>query len=498
MLLKDFSHGFRTNNITSQSLQAGKNVELKPTAYGLGIYRSNGNVLLNQIEGEEIIGGFDYIKGDNNFELIFTNDGTESKAYLYFNETLTLIKDSMSVNAKHFNAVNFNNGAFVTNGIDAPFFYEYGVGVTDIPCVAYGGENIRGLAVKVFDNRIFMGSGSGLYSCGLGDHTDWNSADVETTRAGYIKNFMNSSATIKAIENYQGKLIIHRTFDTVWLSGTSGSYSMDVISNVGCVNPFAVTNLDLYQIYFLNHINGIGLYYLSKNELGTIKAESEISQFIHEEFRNIDTTRADEVYCLANTKKNEIWTHIPRTDYTNNSYWLIFNLTTKCFYPPRITQPITSAWLYKGEIHVGTSDGKILREDRGNTFDGENISFEATTASLDFGTLELKEFEEQCNFILAGTILNKFMLSFIADDDESIETSTPIEQLTYNCMFWVNDYDDVTDPKYFWGEKWADSVPLIIQEDPLSGFSTLKIRFSGDDGDIGLMSLELPRAIVDN
>lgn len=487
---KDFSHGFRTNNITPQSLQAGQNIELKNTPYGRNIYRANGNTLITQIPNEKIIGGFDYEKGDNHYELIFTNTGTESKAYLFTNETLTSIKTGMSKDAKHFNAVNFNNGAFITNGVkeDTQIFYEYGVGATDIDATAQGGEKIRGLAPKVYDNRIFIETEGGLYQCGLGDHTDWSSSEVAKTRAGYEKNFLNRSSSIKAIETYKDSLMIYRTTDTVKLSGTSGSYEMNTISNVGATSPFAVSNLDDFQMYFLKHINGVGLYYLSNNALGIIKAESEISQFIHETFENIDNTRLDEIYVLSNTKKNEVWVHIPRTDYPNNAYWLIYNLTAKCFYPPRITQPITSAWLYKGEIHIGTADGKVLREDYGETFDGSAISFSADTCSLDFNTLTKKEFGEQCQYVLDGKIQNNFILSFIRDDDESTIINNEIIAVPNGCLIWApNEF--VTDPKYFWGQKWAGTTPLISKCGKPSSFSTVKFRFSGT-GSIGLLSFE--------
>ena len=492
MQLKDFSHGYRTNNITTQSLQAGKNIELKNTPYGRNIYRANGNTLITQIEYEKIIGGFDYEKGDNHYELIFTNTGTESKAYLFNNETLTLLKSGMSKDAKHFNAVNFINGAFISNGIDAPFFYEYGAtpAVKDIVCTSYTGDLIRGLALKVFDNRIFMGSGSGLYSCGLGDPTDWSSADVETTRAGYIKNFQNASSTIVALETYNSKLIIHRTTDTVLLSGTSGSYTMDVVSNVGCASPFALANLDVYQIYFLKHINGVGLYYLSTNELGTIKAESEISLYIHEEFTNIDNTRLDEIYCIANTKKNELWIHIPRTDYPSNSYWLIYNLTTKCFYPPRITQPITSTWLYNGLIHIGTSAGEILREDYGDTFNGSVIPFSADSCTMDFGSLFKKEFNEQFRYILDGTKQNDFVISYIKNDDESTIVNKEVVAVPSGCLIWAPD-EFVTDSKYMWDlNNWAGNTPLTNKCGKASSFYTLKVRFSGT-GDLGLLNFEI-------
>lgn len=492
MQFKDFSHGFRTNNITPQSLQAGYNVELLNTPYGVNIYRCNGNSLIHQITGEKVIGGFDYVKGDTHYHLIFTKTATESKTYLFKDNATTLIKGSTDKDAKYFNAENFNNGAFITNGIDAPFFYEYGAtpAVTNITCTSQGGDLIRGLALKAFDNRLFMGSGSGLYSCGLGDPTDWSSADVETTRAGYIKNFMNKSSTIKAIEIYKKTLMIHRTTDTVALGGTSGSYEMNTISNVGAVNHLAVANLGEYQLYFLKHPNGIGLYYISANELGTIRAESEISNFIHEEFKNIDDTRLDEIYVRENTKKNEVWIHLPRTDYSDKAYWLIYNLTSKCFYPPRITQPITSAWIFNGEIYTGTADGKILKEDSGSTFDGTTISFSADTYSMDFNTLNKKEFDEQCKFTVDGKRQNDFILSFITDDDESLVSSETIKTVPSGCLIWAPN-DQVTDTKYMWGQNFSGTTPFIIKQGKPSSFQTLKVRFSGT-GDIGLLNFELP------
>lgn len=493
MQFKNFSDGYRTNNITANSLQAGFNIELLNTAYGRNIFRANGNTLITQIEGEKIIGGFDYEKGDTHYELIFTNDGTESKAYLFTNEVLTTIKTGLDADAEFTNAVNFNNGAFITNDIDAPFFYEYGVipAVTDVNCVSYGGEQIRGIAPEVFDNRIFLDSGSGLFSSGLGDPFDWSSSEVEETRAGYINNFKNRSSTITGQKVYKDTLTIHRTTDIVRLKGTSGSYSMDVISNVGCASPFAITNIGEYQVYFINHINGVGVYYLSTNELGTIKAESELSNFIHEEFINIDKTRLKEIYSITNTKKNEVWFHIPRTDYPNNSYWLIYNLTAKCFFPPRITQPITSAWLFNGEIHVGTADGKVLREDSGNTFDGEAISFSADTYSMDFDTLLKKEFDEQCLFTLDGRRQNDFILSFIRNDNESTIINLEIKPIPSGCLILApNEF--VTDPKYFFGQKFAAETPLIFKRGKPSSFNTLKIRFSGT-ADIGLLNFELAK-----
>lgn len=494
MLLKNFSDGYRTNNRTVNSLSAGKNVVLANTPFGLSIFRSLGNALAKQVTGETVIGGFDYEKGDVHYHLIFTKTDAVSKVYLYKDETLTPLKENWDKDVVGCNAVNFANGVFITNGIDSPIFYEYGVGVTEIDCTSYTNEDIRGLAVKVFDNRIFLASGSGLFSCGLGDVTDWNSADVETTRAGYIKNFMNKSSTITGIEIYKKTLMIHRTTDTVTLSGTSGSYEMSVISNVGAVNPFSIANLDDYQMYFLKHINGVGLYYISANQLGTIKAESEISSFVHEEFANIDGERLDEIRVIANTDKNEIWIHLPRTDYPSNAYWLIYSLTNKCFYPPRITQPITSAWVYNGDIYIGTADGKILKEDYGKTFDGTSISFSADSCSLDFDTLLKKKIRQQCRFTLDGTRENDFILSFIHNDIESSIKSYEIKPTVTDSMFWSSGVEE--EAQFLWGANWASNTPPIIKKGKPSSFRTLKIRFSGESGDIGLIDFELPEVEI--
>lgn len=488
-ILKNFAHGYRTNNITDSSIQKGYNVELINTADGKSIYRSMGNTLINQISDEKIIGGFDYEKGNTHHHLIFTKNDIESKVYLLENGVFTLLKDSMSASAEHFNAVNYNNGVFITNGIDNPFFYEYGANpeVQDIDATSYTGEDIRGLSPKVFDNRIFIGSGSGLYSCGLGDPFDWSSSEVEATRAGYINNFKNRSSEIVALETYKDSLIIHRTTDTVKLSGTSGSYNMDVISNVGCISPFAIANLDVYQLYFIKHINGTGLYYLSSNDLGVIKAESEISVYIHEEFENIDNSRLDKVYVLPLTAKNQVWIHIPRTDYPDNAYWIIYNLSSKCFFPPRITQPITAAWIFEGEIYTGTSDGKILIEGLGNTFDGSVIEAKARLNTISFGTLLKKEAEEKFRVKIDNKRNTNFFLSVIKDDDERNIKSKQIIDEDSDAMIWGQSN---------WGDNWTVFYPKILKKGKPPKCKQYSIEFSTTNGDFGIHIVEYPDMVV--
>lgn len=93
--------------------------------YGLGgIKTMEGNVQIGDSQTSSVVGGWDYIKGNNHYMLIATSDGYVKELNNGSKTFKTIYQFPSATTRCSF--VNMNNGVVFSNGIDDLVFYEHG------------------------------------------------------------------------------------------------------------------------------------------------------------------------------------------------------------------------------------------------------------------------------------------------------------------------------------------------------------------------------------
>lgn len=113
-----------------------------------GIKSMEGNTLVGDIQNSEVIGGWEYTKGNNRYMIIGLKSG-DVKIYNPVTEVFDLIYTFPHQSTK-MSFCNMNNGVVITNGIDDLLFYEYRrhqilSGTVD---VVHGSDEIDGTATE--------------------------------------------------------------------------------------------------------------------------------------------------------------------------------------------------------------------------------------------------------------------------------------------------------------------------------------------------------------
>lgn len=326
-----------------------------------GITKMKGNVNICNSSlpvGTKILGIWDYRKGDTSYPVVNTSEG---KLYRFNIDTgiLSEVYSGFNADAKC-SYVNYNNGVIISNGINSPVFYEEGVGASLL-----AGTPPVGQAMEVHKARIFIGSGSTLHYCALGNHNDWTTQD----EAGYISNFHNDSSKIIALKNYGEYLAIYKEQGIYFLSGaTPSEFVITPVADKGIKSTWCTATVNNNQYFF----TGEAILPIKFNELGQIRLSEEISTKIKPVFAELDASRFHNAFCVDYEKKNQIWFYLPTENSSDLDICYIYDYLHGAWYK-RVGIPVISGTVINGVIYTGTSDGRILKEDFGDNFDGNCI-----------------------------------------------------------------------------------------------------------------------------
>lgn len=472
LILKDWSGGIRYNgqnqSIKNTSWADAKNVELKSDQSGYGVCRMKGNINLLKSslpDNTKILGLFEYIKKDNKYLVVNTSEG----CFYEFDPLAGLLsqplKFGLSTTALC-TYVNFQNGVVVSNGVDDPFFYEHGADTPIKQCnAARSGIPIRGQAIAEFNNRLFIGVGGTLYYSALGRYDDWTSSND----SGYIANFHNSSASILALKKYGEFLALHKEGFTFLLAGTSpDDFSISPFTDRGSSSSFGAVNAEGKQFFYNN-----GVYYLDYNSLMQYKLSDEITPPIKSDLVNLDKTKIRKIIALHYPKKNQIWFYMNYLNLTGYSVCWIYDFLNQCWYK-RIQQEIICACLFDDEIYTGTADGKILKENYGNSFDGTAIEFFFDTPYFNMGVSSKPKSIEEFNILFDYNSINKFQLGYRYNDDERTEDTEYVDQIDQDTLIWDSSTQGFWDQNYF-----SVNVCTPVSFFPPGTFRSIQLSFSG-------------------
>lgn len=368
---------------------------------GIVKMKGNTNVCFSSLPaGTKILGIWDYVKGNNHYPIINTSEGNVYKLNLDTG-TLELIYSGLSITHKCCYA-NYNNGVIITNGYNTPLFYEENAGA-----YVLSGNAPAGLSIEVYKARVFIASGSTLHYSALGNQNDW----ITENDAGYISNFHNDSSPITAIKNYGEFLAIYKAHGTYILSGSSpDDFVIKPVADKGSCGAWGIGTIDDNQFFF----SGDSITPLRFNELGQIRLADDISIKIKPVFDDFDSQKYDQIVCIPYKKKNQIWFYFASKSSSDLDVCYVYDYFHRAWYL-RKGIPIICGAVIDGVIYTGTSDGRILREDYSDSFDGLAIEAWWFSPWFTFGHPSLQKEFNVCNIWVYQD--QKYPLEFIYSKD---------------------------------------------------------------------------------
>ncbi len=411
-----------TNETISQTeklveWKSAKNVEIQK---GIGIVSMLGNInILETVlpEGTKILGGFEYKKGDESYNIVNTSEGSFYE--LENGELGTALKEDLDEEARC-NYCNFGDVVIITNGVDAVFSYGKDA-VTPVNDIS---QAPKGLAIASYKNRVFIGKDSTLYYSALGDHTDW----VTSNDAGSMSNFFNDSSPIIGLETYKDFLVIYKENANYYLSGSSpADFTIGRLGDTGCNSTFGIVTFDYGKQYFFNPE---GIYPVEAPG----KDKNNIAKKILPAFDELENSN---FYALPYVKNNQIWFYFQKKLNTYIDCAYIYDYVNEAWLYRELPQDVVCAWLFRDEIYLGTADGKILQENYGDDFDGEDINPEIQFPDFHLGEAFKRKIIEGFRIKFSSHKNNRCNVYLKFDNDDSTERSYNITAPQQdNVLIW--------------------------------------------------------------
>lgn len=266
---------------------------------------------------------------------------------------------------------------------------------------------IRGLALQSYQGRIWVGAEDGtLYYSAVGLYNNWDIA----SDAGGISQFYDDNSDFTALCIWDKYLVLCKRERSYLLNGTSSD------STQWSIDPYSIYTCDSQQswidcnggLYMYSRVAG-GIYPIlqrtiySPNYLG-----KELSSKIKDSFKYINTAMYDNIFPVFHPKKMYLIFYMPMLTGVGSNTAYVYDLLTQSWLLRKVPQNVSIAFRFKDEIFIGTNDGKILQEFKGNTFDGKPIEFWWKSPWFSFGQgtnyLSTREFRVK----ISEELSNKF------------------------------------------------------------------------------------------
>lgn len=352
-------------------------------------------------------------------------------------------------------------------------------------------EVVRGLAINTWQGRLFVGGNDGtLYYSEVGLIHGW---DLKYG-AGAIPMFYNDNSDFTALGLYGEYLVIHRRDHTYYLhqtlaGGDDSSWQLVPFADISCESQQSW--LSIANSYYVYSRMNQGIFPLMKrtvfinNYLG-----QELSHKIADDFLNINKSLYSRIFPVFEPLKSYIMFYIPMLGGRGSNYCYCFDTITKSWWLRIVPQNVTIAFRYDDKVYIGTADGKVLREFKGTSFDGEPIEFSYKTPWFTFkdgsNYLSSREFRVK----LDGDLNNNFRIRNRRDGGESYherrigDLDDNVENLIWDCgtneeIDGVVDISTLTDTTWD-NNNWADTL-YTVKRFPLPDqfFQSEQIEFCG-------------------
>ena len=365
-------------------------------------------------------------------------------------------------------------------------------------------EVVRGLSLNTWQGRLFVGGNDGtLYYSEVGLIHGW---DLKYG-AGAIPMFYNDNSDFSALGIYGQYLVIHRKDYTYYLApgdGTPDTWQLIPFADLSCDSQQSWLSIgNAYYVYSRIHQ---GVYPLMRrtifidNYLG-----QELSQKITDDFERLNNASYDKIFPVYEPLKNYIMFYMPMLQGKGSNYCYCYDTITKSWWLRIVPQNVSIAFRFDNKVYIGTTDGKILEEFKGITFDGAPIKFSYRTPWFSFGdgTNYLSTREFRVKFDSEHT--NHFYVRNRRDGGETYKTRLVDDRKgPMDALFWdigitpsSTEIDDNTLTDTVWDDfEWVDSAH-IVKRFPLADqfFQTEQLEFYGDslDDGIAIYGFELDR-----
>ena len=347
-------------------------------------------------------------------------------------------------------------------------------------------QPIRGLAIASYKGRIWVGADDGtLYYSELGLIHGW---DVKYD-AGAIPQFYDDNSKFSALGTWSEYLTIHKKEQTYLLDATSedsGSWAIKPYSDYTCDSQqsFVVAN---NGYYVFSRAAG-GIYpMLSRSIYNTLYQAKETSLKIRDNFEYLNTAMYDRIFPVYYPSKKYIMFYLPMLFGVGSNDCYIFDLQTGSWLHRQVPQDVSIAFQYDDKVYIGTTDGKILEEFSGKTFDGEPINFYWKSPFFTWGGgtnwTTTKEFrvklsEEESTNCLVRTYR----------DGGSTPTSRRINNQQTNLQSLVWDVGYQSSDFYYTGENQLPEEIPVYKLTGSNGEVYYTDNLPGDDNPIKLYS----------
>jgi hypothetical protein len=227
---------------------------------------------------------------------------------------------------------------------------------------------IRGLAIQYFKGRLWIGSGSTVFYSQLGQYNKW---DIKYGAGGF-GDFYNDTSDVKSLGLFGDYMMIHKEYYTYKLSGGNDpeSWSLQPYSNITCESQqsWIVSN----NKYYVYSASNMGIYPLTQYTIfSNSYAGSEISEKIRNIFQQLREQDLDNIFVVSHPRKRWVIFYMPFYGYLGSSKAVILDLQTNSWLLRAVPQEVSVAFRFDNNIYIGTTNGKVLREFSGRTFDGE-------------------------------------------------------------------------------------------------------------------------------
>ena len=408
-----------------------KNIEILQNS---GITRQKGNSLLLQLAEEDKIIALHQLKKDKICNLLIVTGSGKLYVYGAKNQSLTLINKTIDGTARVC-FVDFLDGVLVLGQKNEMFYINNDDGYAVENCNLSDESNnpVKSEVACVYKGRVWVGNRATLYFSALGKYNDFTTpAD-----AGYINNFYTDTNDITALKPYKDYLAIYKENAVYLLSGSNeDDFKIVPFADKGTASFSGVVNINNKQ-YFINQ----GVFSMEQaGLLGQIQLGEEITLSIKPEFENFDKTRFNEIIVLHYEAKNEVWYFIPyRDDEYFHTIW-IYNYVIQAWFKRVAPQDITTAGVLDGDILTADTEGKVYKEDFGNTFDGSAITFMWKSPFLATGDSNIRKTIEEFYFILDESYDNNFNFSVYKNyDSEYKDDKDTIYSTNSQNLNWYGD-----------------------------------------------------------
>ena len=233
---------------------------------------------------------------------------------------------------------------------------------------------IRGLALTTYRGRIWVGDREGrLFYSEVGNIHGW---DIHYD-AGAFDSFFEDNTDFVALGLWSEYLVAHKRERTYLVNASSAltsEWEVKQYSEYTCDSQqsFVVAN----NGYYVFSREAGGIYpMLSRSLYSVLYQAKESSIKVHDSFDIINTAKFDEIYSVYHPSKKYIMFYIPMLNGIGSNECYILDIQTNSWLHRQVPQEVTCAFQYKDQVYIGTSQGKVLKEFSGRTFDGEKINF---------------------------------------------------------------------------------------------------------------------------